>query len=65
MDPSTQQFFFSSSDVVYCKSLDDGRMTDTCCGSNIGREEDLLRWRTHSCFVNFVHSFYFDINIGK
>jgi hypothetical protein len=31
---------------------DDGRMTETCCGNNIGRgEEELLRWRTHNCFV--------------
>jgi hypothetical protein len=30
--------------VYYCMSLDDGRMTETCCGGNIGRgEEELLR----------------------
>jgi hypothetical protein len=30
--------------VYYCMPLDDGRMTETCCGSNIGgEEEDLLR----------------------
>jgi hypothetical protein len=33
--------------------LDDGRMTETCCGNDIGRgEEELLRRRTHNCFVN-------------
>jgi hypothetical protein len=32
---------------------DDGRMTETCCGNNIGRgEEELLLWGTHNCFVN-------------
>jgi hypothetical protein len=30
--------------VYYCMPLDDGRMTETCYGSNIGRgEEELLR----------------------
>jgi hypothetical protein len=35
-------------------AIDDGRMTETCCGNNIGRgeEEELLRSRTHNCFVN-------------
>jgi hypothetical protein len=33
--------------------LDDGRITETCCGNNIGGgEEELLRWRTHNCFDN-------------
>jgi hypothetical protein len=33
--------------------LDDGRMTETCRGNNIRRgEEELLRSRTHNCFVN-------------
>jgi hypothetical protein len=37
--------------------LDDGRMTETWCGSNIGRgEEDLLHWWTHNCFVNYTHA---------
>jgi hypothetical protein len=27
---------------VYCMSHDDGLMTETCCGSNSGSEEDLL-----------------------
>jgi hypothetical protein len=30
--------------VYYCMPLDDDRMTETCCGNNIGRgEEELLR----------------------
>jgi hypothetical protein len=30
--------------VNYCMPLDDGRMTETCCGNNIGRGgEELLR----------------------
>jgi hypothetical protein len=29
--------------VYYCMSLDDGRMTETCCGSNIRAGEELLR----------------------
>jgi hypothetical protein len=34
---------------------DDGSMTETCCGNNIGRgEEELLHWWTHNCFVNFT-----------
>jgi hypothetical protein len=38
----------------YCIPPDDGCMT--CCGSNIGRgKEDLLRWRTRSCFVKILH----------
>jgi hypothetical protein len=46
-------FFLSTSNISYKKKeaeyidrlpLDDGRMTEACCGSNIGRgEEDLLR----------------------
>jgi hypothetical protein len=32
--------------------LDDGRMTETYCGSNIEREEYLLRWGTHNCVDN-------------
>jgi hypothetical protein len=28
--------------VYYCIPPDDGRMTETCCGSNIGREEEEL-----------------------
>jgi hypothetical protein len=41
----------------YCMPPDDGRMTETCCGSNVGRgEEELLRWRTINCFVNFEPS---------
>jgi hypothetical protein len=32
--------------------LDDGRMTDTCYGSKMGRgEEELLRSQTNNCFV--------------
>jgi hypothetical protein len=32
---------------------DDGRMTETCYGSNIwGGEEELLRWRTINCLMN-------------
>jgi hypothetical protein len=27
----------------YCMPLDDGRMTETCFGNNIGRREELLR----------------------
>jgi hypothetical protein len=29
--------------VYYCMPLDDGRMTETYCGNNIGRAEKLLR----------------------
>jgi hypothetical protein len=33
--------------VYYCNPLDDGHMTETCCGNNIRRGgEQLLRWRT-------------------
>jgi hypothetical protein len=28
--------------VYYCIPLDDGRMTETCCGNNIGRREEEL-----------------------
>jgi hypothetical protein len=33
---------------------DDGRMTERCCGSNIGGgEEELLRWRIINCWRNW------------
>jgi hypothetical protein len=36
---------------------DDGRMTETCCGNDIRRgEEEMLRWWTHNCFVNYTHA---------
>jgi hypothetical protein len=44
---------------------DDGRMTETCCGNNIRRgEEELLRSRTHNCFVKKIYvskHFYFNM----
>jgi hypothetical protein len=40
--------------TAWDSTLDDGRMTETCCGNNIGRgKEELLRWRTHKRFVKF------------
>jgi hypothetical protein len=40
--------------------LDDGRMTETCCGNNIGRgeEEEFMHWRTHNCFVNWLYLYW-------
>jgi hypothetical protein len=36
--------------------LDDGRMTETCWGNDIGGvEEELLRWRTITCLLN-IHT---------
>jgi hypothetical protein len=52
----------SSSGIQY--PLDDGRMTEACCGNNIGREEEeLLRWRTHNCFVLFYAEDGSDVNL--
>jgi hypothetical protein len=35
--------------------LDDGRMTETYCGTNIrGDEEELLSWRTLKSLINIV-----------
>jgi hypothetical protein len=48
MVSATQQFLFSSSDIVAtstvycCMPLDDGRMTETCCGNIREGEEELL-----------------------
>jgi hypothetical protein len=54
MCPSTQLIFSYS--VLYCMTHDDGRMTETCCDSNIGgAEEELLRRRTPNCFFNYTH----------
>jgi hypothetical protein len=39
--------------VFYCMPLDDGRMTETCSGNDIGGgEEELLRRRTITCLMN-------------
>jgi hypothetical protein len=40
--------------------LDDGHMTETCCGKNIGGgEEELLRWRTISCLIKCVYACHY------
>jgi hypothetical protein len=32
---------FRCTPVLHCLPPDDGRMIETCCGNNIGREEEL------------------------
>jgi hypothetical protein len=49
--------------VYYCMLHDDGRMIETCCGSNIrGREEELLCWQTINCLINIFSCCF---NSGK
>jgi hypothetical protein len=41
--------------VHYRMLIDDGRMTETCCGNNIRREgEELLCLRTINCLMNIL-----------